>query len=95
MGRCPLTTVNPATGEKEGNEPLVTLRRIRLPADRDPRQGQSPLFGVHVAPEVGRCGGCKARRSGDDFLPVPGVGASRRGTKGEGIGPNAWNSEML
>ena len=25
--------------------------RIRLPEDRDPRQGQSPLFGVHVAPE--------------------------------------------
>ena len=25
--------------------------RIRLPADRDPREGQSPLFGVLVAPE--------------------------------------------
>ncbi|KAL9953901.1 hypothetical protein ACROYT_G041374 [Oculina patagonica] len=50
-GRCPITTVNPATGEKEGEEPLATLRRIRLPEDRDPRQGISPLFGVHVAPD--------------------------------------------
>ena len=25
--------------------------RIRLPEDRDPRQGIAPLFGVHVAPE--------------------------------------------
>ena len=24
--------------------------RIRLPEDRDPRQGIAPLFGVHVAP---------------------------------------------
>jgi len=34
----------------EGDEPLATLRRIRLPEDRDPRQGIAPLFGVHVAP---------------------------------------------
>ena len=26
--------------------------RIRLPEDRDPRQGIAPLFGVHVAPDV-------------------------------------------
>lgn len=48
-GRCSLTTVNPATGEKEGNEPLATLQRIRLPEDRDPRQGRAPLFGVQFA----------------------------------------------
>lgn len=47
---CLLTTVNPDTGEKEGDEPLATLRRIRLPEDRDPRQGNAPLFGVLVAP---------------------------------------------
>jgi len=27
------------------------FHRIRLPGDMDPRNGQSPLFGVHVAPE--------------------------------------------
>ena len=26
--------------------------RIRLPEDRDPRQGIAPLFGVHVAPDI-------------------------------------------
>jgi len=50
-GRCPITTVNPATGEIEGDEPLATLRRIRLPEDRDPRQGIASLFGVHVTPD--------------------------------------------
>jgi len=30
--------------------------RIRLPEDRDPRQGNSPLFGVHVAPDGDRVG---------------------------------------
>ena len=25
--------------------------RIRLPEDRDPRQGIAPLFGLHVAPD--------------------------------------------
>jgi len=25
--------------------------RIRLPEDRDPRQGIAPLFGVHVTPD--------------------------------------------
>ena len=27
LQRCPITTVNPATGEIEGGEPLATLRR--------------------------------------------------------------------
>lgn len=27
LQRCQLTTVNPDTGEKEGDEPLETLRR--------------------------------------------------------------------
>jgi len=30
--------------------------RIRLPEDRDPRQGNAPLFGVHVAPDRDRVG---------------------------------------
>ena len=30
--------------------------RMRLPEDRDPRQGQSPLFGVHVALEGDKVG---------------------------------------
>lgn len=47
-GRCQVTTVDPELGVKDGEEPLTTLRRIRLPEDRDPRQGQSPLFGNHV-----------------------------------------------
>ncbi|CAH3140548.1 unnamed protein product [Pocillopora meandrina] len=55
-GRCSLTTVNPATGEKEGNEPLATLQRIRLPEDRDPRQGRAPLFGVQFALDGDRIG---------------------------------------
>ncbi|KAL9953903.1 hypothetical protein ACROYT_G041376 [Oculina patagonica] len=50
-GRCSLPTVNPKTGEKKGLEPLVTLRRIRLPEDRDPRYGDSPLFGIYAAPD--------------------------------------------
>ncbi|XP_073249341.1 mitochondrial amidoxime-reducing component 1-like [Porites lutea] len=56
-GRCLFVTVDPDLGEKDGEEPLVTLRRIRLPEDRDPRQGQSPLFGVHVTPEGSAVGG--------------------------------------
>ena len=30
---------------------LLIYYRIRLPEDRDPRQGNSPFFGIHVAPE--------------------------------------------
>ena len=30
--------------------------RIRLPEDRDPRQGFAPLFGVHVAPDGNELG---------------------------------------
>lgn len=50
-GRCSLPIVNPKTGEKKGDEPLATLRRIRLPEDRDPRYDRSPLFGINAAPD--------------------------------------------
>lgn len=49
-GRCQVVTVDPILGMKDGEEPLTTLRRIRLPEDRDPRQ-LSPLFGNHVTLE--------------------------------------------
>lgn len=64
-GRCSMTTVNPETGEKRGDEPLATLRRIRLPEDRDPRHGQSPLFGAYVAPARGGVGVLK---TGDSVM---------------------------
>ncbi|RMX35506.1 hypothetical protein pdam_00003781 [Pocillopora damicornis] len=50
--RCSLPIVNPKTGEKKGEEPLKTLRRIRLPEDRDPRYDRSPLFGINAAPDT-------------------------------------------
>ncbi|EDO35680.1 predicted protein [Nematostella vectensis] len=46
--RCVLTTVDPDLGKKSGNEPLATLKRTRMPADRDPRYGDSPFFGIHT-----------------------------------------------
>ena len=34
----------------------VSFHRIRLPEDRDPRQGQAPLFGVQFALDGDRIG---------------------------------------
>lgn len=39
--------------------------RIRLPEDRDPRQGIAPLFGVHVVPDGDGVG---AIRLGDGVM---------------------------
>lgn len=50
-GRCVQTTIDPETGIKSGLEPLKTLRRTRLPPDRDPRHGNSPFFGIQMAPD--------------------------------------------
>ncbi|XP_019621945.1 PREDICTED: mitochondrial amidoxime-reducing component 1-like [Branchiostoma belcheri] len=46
--RCLITTVNPETGVKEGQEPLHTLRSYRLPEDEKQKRlfGQTPLFGL-------------------------------------------------
>ncbi|XP_019621943.1 PREDICTED: mitochondrial amidoxime reducing component 2-like [Branchiostoma belcheri] len=46
--RCLITTVNPETGVKEGQEPLNTLRSYRLPEDEKQKRlfGQTPLFGL-------------------------------------------------
>ena len=46
----------------------MLVYRIRLPEDRDPRQGQSPLFGVHVTPEGSAVGVVKL---GDSVTLVP------------------------
>jgi uncharacterized protein YcbX len=44
-GRCILTTLDPDTGEKSGEEPLKTLRSYRL----DDRYGVAPKFGMHAS----------------------------------------------
>lgn len=49
--RCTLTLVDPDTGIREDREPLATLRRIRLPEDRDKRYGEAPFFGINLALE--------------------------------------------
>ncbi|KAK3714411.1 hypothetical protein QZH41_020641 [Actinostola sp. cb2023] len=51
-GRCPITTVDPETGVKTGQEPLKTLRKTRppLPENRK-KEGYSPIFGVYFAVE--------------------------------------------
>ncbi|KAJ7365553.1 Mitochondrial amidoxime reducing component 2 [Desmophyllum pertusum] len=63
--RCSLPIVNPKTGEKKGDEPLKTLRRIRLPDDRDPRYDRSPLFGINAAPDGDGVG---VLREGDSVM---------------------------
>lgn len=50
-GRCTQITIDPETGIKNGLEPLSTLRRTRLPQDRDPRHGNAPFFGIQMAPD--------------------------------------------
>ncbi|KAJ7390802.1 Mitochondrial amidoxime reducing component 2 [Desmophyllum pertusum] len=50
-GRCTQTTIDPETGQKDGLEPVSTLRRTRLPEDRDPRHGNAPFFGIQMAPD--------------------------------------------
>eukprot|EP00161_Ancyromonas_sigmoides_P003196 TRINITY_DN12951_c0_g1_i3.p2 TRINITY_DN12951_c0_g1~~TRINITY_DN12951_c0_g1_i3.p2 ORF type:complete len:127 (+),score=29.55 TRINITY_DN12951_c0_g1_i3:95-475(+) len=43
-GRCVMTTVDPATGERSGDgEPLATLRRTRMRAG-----GSAPIFGANA-----------------------------------------------
>ncbi|KXJ17521.1 mitochondrial amidoxime-reducing component 1 [Exaiptasia diaphana] len=44
--RCVMTTIDPDLGEKTGKEPLETLKRTRMPENRDKRFGDSPFFGV-------------------------------------------------
>ena len=46
-GRCPMTTLDPATGQKLGPEPLQTLKGYRIDTT-DERYGQSPCFGVNL-----------------------------------------------
>ncbi|KAK3730362.1 hypothetical protein QZH41_014839 [Actinostola sp. cb2023] len=47
--RCVMTTIDPDLGVKTGKEPLATLKRTRLPENRDKRFGDSPFFGIHAA----------------------------------------------
>ncbi|MEZ0094696.1 MOSC domain-containing protein [Streptacidiphilus sp. EB129] len=47
-GRCVITTLDPATGERRGPEPLLSLARHR-------RFGKSLAFGMHLTP-VGELG---------------------------------------
>lgn len=54
--RCSITTVNPQTGEKPGDEPLTTLKRLKTSDNRAVKYGNSPLFGVYVAPAGTRVG---------------------------------------
>ena len=49
-GRCPMTQMDPNTGEKTGPEPLSTLREFRLETS-DSRYANSPIFGIQLAAE--------------------------------------------
>lgn len=48
--RCSIPTVNPETGEKQGAEPVATLKRLKASDNRLAKYGNCPLFGVYVAP---------------------------------------------